>query len=506
MPAAAPNLAGTMAIEDPSQSPAGPGPHDQLLDTPAAGPAAIRGGALRVVSYVAGVLLSVGAAALLFRHLGVVDGGRYVTVLSLMGLFAGIADAGLLTVGVRELSIRHGQDRGLFLQDLLGLRIVLTLLAVAAATAFAAIAGYPTVMVVGTAVSGVGFLLAGIQGALGTSLLARLRLGWVSLLEFLRNVVTVVLVVVLVAAGATLLPFLATSIAAGIAILIPTALLVRDDIPLTPRFHTPAWRRLLRDLLPYAAATAVVAVYFRVAIVIVSLISSPEQTGYFGASFRIVEVVLGLPQLAIGAAFPIFAHAAQSDRARLSYGVQRVFEAALLLGGVVLVGFGLGAPFAIRIVAGPDFAPAADVLRIQSIGLGCSFVAATWAYTLLSLHRHRQILALSLLPLAINTVLTLILASVADARGAAVATTVGEVVLMVASGIVASRALGGTISWTPVPRVLAALVLPALLLVLHLPSLAAVLIGVPLFLVAAYVLRAVPDELVEELRAVGRQS
>src|SRR3954469_21532932 len=94
-----------------------------LLDTPLAGPAAIRGGALRVIAYGAGVLLSVGSAALLFRHLGVEDGGRYVTVLSLRGLFAGLADAGLVTVAVRELTIRTGEDRQLFLQDLLGLRI-----------------------------------------------------------------------------------------------------------------------------------------------------------------------------------------------------------------------------------------------------------------------------------------------------------------------------------------------------------------------------------------------
>jgi O-antigen/teichoic acid export membrane protein len=282
---------------------------------------------------------------------------------------------------------------------------------------------------------------------------------------------------------------------------------VRGDIPLTPRFHAAAWKRLMRDLVTYAAATAVVAVYFRIAIVIVSLISTPEQTGYFGASFRIVEIVLGLPQLAIGAAFPIFAHAAQSDRTRLAYGVQRVFDVSLLLGGVVLVGFALGAPLAIRIVAGPEFAPAADVLRIQSIGLGCSFIAATWSYTLLSLHRHRQILVLSLLPLVINTVLTLILASVADARGAAIATSIGEAVLMIASGVVTARALDGRISWAPVPRILAALVLPGLLLLVPgLPSLVAVLIGVPLFLVVAFALHAVPDELLDELRVIARQA
>src|SRR4051812_17649370 len=82
-----------------------------ILAPRAAGPAAIRGGALRVGGYLAGVLLSVGSAAILFRHLGVEDGGRYVTITSLVALVAGLTDAGLLAIGVRELTVRKGEAR-----------------------------------------------------------------------------------------------------------------------------------------------------------------------------------------------------------------------------------------------------------------------------------------------------------------------------------------------------------------------------------------------------------
>lgn len=490
-----------MATEDPAQTPVGPGSGAEILETSAAGPAAIRGGALRVGSNLSGLLLSVAAAALLFRHLGVVDAGRYVTVLSLMGLFAGIADAGLAAVGVRELTVRSGHDRRQFLQDLLGLRIVLTVVAVGCAVAFAAIAGYPHVMIAGTAVAGVGFILTGVQTALGTSLMAGLRLGWVSLLEFLRNVVTTGLIIGLVVIGATLLPFFATSIVAGVVMVGATAWLVRGDIPLLPRYDPGAWRRLLRDVLPYAVATAVVAVYFRIAIVLVSLINSAEQTGYFGASFRIVEVIIGLPQLAIGAAFPIFAHAAASNQARLGYGVRRVYEACLLLGGVVAVGLALGAPIAIAIVAGPKFKPAAEILRIQSVGLMASFVAAVWGYAMLSMRKHREILLINLLTLAVYAGLTAVLASVAQARGAAVATTIGEAVLAIAGGIVVTRAIGGGGWLRPLVRVGLALVIPGLLLLVPgLSPIVRVVIGVPVFLVGAYLLGAVPAELTDEAR------
>ena len=149
---------------------------------------------------------------------------------------------------------------------------------------------------------------------------------------------------------------------------------------------------------------------------------------------------------------------------------------------------------------------AADVLRIQSLGLFCSFVAAVWGFTLLSLHKHREILWLNLVTLVVNATLVLIFASFADAVGAAIATTIGEAVLVVGGAVLTQRAMGGALSWSPVPRTLAALALPmALLLVPGLPPLVAVMIGVPLFIATAFILKAVPRELTDELRTVARR-
>src|SRR4051794_2791879 len=102
-----------------------------LLDTPDAGPAAIRGGAVRATGYLAGVVLSIGSAALLFRHLGVVDAGQYVTALSLVTIAGGLSDLGLNTIGIRELTVRDPGSRHAFVRNLLGLRTALTALGVA---------------------------------------------------------------------------------------------------------------------------------------------------------------------------------------------------------------------------------------------------------------------------------------------------------------------------------------------------------------------------------------
>src|SRR5438874_12643061 len=56
---------------------------------------AIRGGALRVAGYAGGVLASLGAAAVLVRHLGIPGFGRFITVTSLIALVGGVTEAGI---------------------------------------------------------------------------------------------------------------------------------------------------------------------------------------------------------------------------------------------------------------------------------------------------------------------------------------------------------------------------------------------------------------------------
>ena len=89
-----------------------------------------------------------------------------------------------------------------------------------------------------------------------------------------------------------------------------------------------------------------------------SLVATATQTGYFSASFRIVEVIIAVPSLIAGAAFPILARAAETDRVRLAYALQRLFEAGVILGGWTAISVVLGAQVGIDVLGGEDYQPA----------------------------------------------------------------------------------------------------------------------------------------------------
>lgn len=486
--------------DEPGLAPAA-GPPTDVLDTQEAGGKVIRGGVLRTGSYIAGVLVGIVATPFMVRHLGVVDFGRFITVTSLIFIVSGLTEVGLTSVGVREYTNQGASDRRRLMRNLLGVRLVLSFVGAAGALAFSLIAGYPRVMVLGTAVSGAGLVLTNLYLTLTIPLNVELRLGWISALDVIRQVATAGLTLVLVAVGASLLPFYAVAAGSGAIVLAVSVLLVARTVPLMPAFRARGWWMLLRDSIPYAVATGLAVVYFRIAIVIMSLVSSDRETGFYSLAFRIIEIVSGLPWLLIFSAFPILARAAGSDENRFRYALQRLFDVSVIVSAWIAVSVALGARFAVEVVGGRGFDPAVVPLRILGGAMVGTFLIATWSYALLSQRRHRDLLVANATALVLGFALALALSGPYGAVGAAVATLATELTLAVIYLVLlirSDRALRP--SGTLVPRVVAAAG-AALAVGLPLPAhdVVRVVLASAVYFTALAVLRAIPPEIRQAL-------
>jgi O-antigen/teichoic acid export membrane protein len=469
---------------------------DDLLSTPQAGPAAVRGGGARFIGFVIGALASAASAALLFRHLGVTDTGHYVTIVSLVAIVYTFSDLGLTAVGIREASTRSPTERAALLRELLGLRIALTVLGVAVLSLIAG-AGYTGVIVAGIAIAGAGLLLQVTQDNYTVLLQVELRLGWMAALDVLRQLVTLALVAALVLIGAHLLAFVSVSVAVGIVCLLPVVLLVRGSRSLLPAFHLSRWRPMIAEILPYSVAVAAGALYFRVAIVMTSLLASAHELGLFSTAFRIVEFLTIVPALLAGAALPIFSRAARDDEDRLAYALGRVFEVSLIVGAWVAVSLAVGAQLVISILAGPRFAGAAGPLRLLGIALAATFVSVVWSNGLLSLRRHGDILRISLSALALSIVVTGALAELDGAEGAALGLGIAEVAIALATATTFSfrrPRLRAPLRVLPRVAVAVAVALTPMLLT-GVPVIARLAISTPLYVIVLLLTRALPPEL-----------
>ena len=456
----------------------------------------IRGTAARTIGYFAGLALALGAMPLLTRHLGVVDYGRYVVVGSLITIVTIVADAGLTAVGVREYAVRDTEGRRRLMRNLVAVRLVVAAIGSAGAVLFALIAGYNSVLVAGTALCGVGLALSVARQTYIIPLTAELRLGLATLLDLLRQALTVVGIVILVVAGAGLLAFFVLPIPVGAATLAVTLFTIRGHRRARPRVDVEEWRYLLAETLPAAAASVLASLFYRVAIVMMSLIAAAVQTGYFSVSFRVVEVFVAVPSLIVGSAYPVLSRAADTDQQRLARGFQLLFDVSVVLGAWTALALAAGAEPVIAIIGGPDFAPAVPVLQIQALALAATFPVTLFGGTLWVVRAKRQLVVGDLVGVALAIVLTGVLVPIAEAKGAAIAMLCAETLLAVWLGV---ALLWPRPELRPslkvLPKVLVALAVGAALAFAPLPDLLAVALGSLAYLGVLLALRGIPPEI-----------
>lgn len=468
---------------------------DDILATPEAGGKAIRGGVIRTAGYGLGLAMSLVSVPLLTRHLGVADFGGYITVLSLAAIVSLVADAGLTVIGVREYAIRGAEGRHQLIANILSLRLLIAASGMLLATGFAVVAGYESSLVAGTALAGVGVLLASIQQTYTIPLASELRLGLVTGFDLLRQALSVGAILVLIAVGAGVTAFLAVPIPVGIAVAVVTAIAIRGAAALLPTLDRAEWRRLLRETLPVAAASILAALFYRVAVVMMSVLSTDAETGYFAASFRVIEVIIPIPSLITFTAFPILVRAAVDAQDRLVYGMQRLFEIGLILGAWAAMTLVVGAEPVIQFIGGDEFDPAVPVLQIQGIATAASFLFAVWAAGLWAIGAQRSLLVATVVGVVSVGVLTAALAPAEGATGAAIAMTLSETLLAAVAGLLLMRRRDLRVKLGIVPKVALALGAGLLVSLVGLPQIALVVLATLAYFGVLALLGGIPPDI-----------
>jgi O-antigen/teichoic acid export membrane protein len=460
-----------------------------------------------VAGYLLGSALATAASIILLRYLGVVDFGRYVTVMSVVAIVTGLTDVGLTLVGQREYVLQPtDESKKRLTATVLGIRFLVTPIGVALAVLFAIAAGYRAELILGTAIAGASLIFGNTALTFTIPLTAQLRFGAVTAVEVAQQLLTVVGNALMVIVGARLLAFFGVQVVAtfGAAALAAVALGSRHLS--RPRFVRADWRSILAEAIPMGVAVIVSVLYLRTLVVMASLLTSGYETGLFATSYRILQILAAIPALMVGSAFPLMATAASGDADRLRYIVQRLLEASLLVGVLLVIVLAIAAEPIVRILGGTAYTPAATVLRIQAFALLGSFVSVIWTTALIAIRRQSALIVVNGLAFACVVALGGALIPWLGAKGAAIAAVSGEGLLAAVALAMLARASHG---FMPDLGFLARIAPGALLaaacgFIPAVPVLGQAGIATVVFAAASLVLRAVPPEITDAVTSWRR--
>jgi O-antigen/teichoic acid export membrane protein len=464
------------------------------------------------------MLVGLASVAVTTRYLEATGYGKLALAFAFVQTFGLLADVGLLTVAVRELS-RTPERTDSVVGAVLALRLALSLAVVPLAAAVSLAFPYDREVRVAILIAGGSLVLGLANGALVGVFQARLRMGRAAVSDVAGRVAAFAALALVAALDLGFYAVVATAAVGAAVSLCISWVLVR---PLArPRLGSgrAQWRPLLAAALPVGAALAVTEIYFRADTFIISLFRDYDEVGAYSLAYRVVELLAVFPAVVMASVFPLLsgylapkvagerspaiagAPAGDRDRARVT--VDAAGDVFLAIGLPIAAGGLVVAPQLVELVAGDGFAEAADPLRLLLFAGALAAVSGLLGYALIAGGRQASALRLSVLALVVNLALNFALVPSLGVNAAA-AVAVGCELLMVVGGLLLVRR---ELELTPRFRIAwralaAATVMGAVLALVPAESLALLLpLGVVVYSAALFALGGVDRRAIEALRA-----
>jgi O-antigen/teichoic acid export membrane protein len=424
-----------------------------------------------------GAVLALGAAsiAVLTRYLGPNDYGRFTLALMYMQLFAVLADAGLYTTVVREISKDPSRTEELA-GNALTLRLLLSIAMIALGAGVSLALPYEPDVRVAILLAGGPLLFGMLTSSLVTVMQARLRMARAVVGEVTGRACALALT--LLVAGLDLGFYAVIGAAAGgaAATLVVTWCLTRRVATVRFRATRAVWRQLLVASVPLGLALAINEFYFRADTLIISLYQPFDEVGLYTLAYRILEFTLAFGTIFLMTVFPVLTEAVARDEPRARRMIETSTDLFVILGAPLVAGGLVLAPAVIELAGGAEFDDAATPLRILLLAGALAWVNGVFGFALIAKARQASALWLNVLALTFNVGLNFLLVPRYGIVAAAIVTVASELLILIGSYSLMKRHFRFfPHSRTLLPALAAALAMGGVLLALRELPLAALL-------------------------------
>jgi O-antigen/teichoic acid export membrane protein len=339
--------------------------------------------------------------AIITRYLGPSAYGRYALALAYIQLFGVLADVGLFTIVVREISKRPAETSRL-VGNAMTLRALVSVVVLLLALGVSLLLPYTPQVRVAILIAAVPFVLGLLNTSMVTVFQSQLRMDRAVIADVAGRAAALAAVAVVVAADWGFYAVVASAAVGAAVTLALTSRLVRPFAAIRFAAEPAVWRSLVVSALPLGIALALNEIYFRADTLIISLYKSNRQVGFYALAWRVYELVALFPAVIMTSVFPLLSRYVEENEARarrLLQAASDVFWAVglpLAAGGVVL------APGIVELVGGSSFAPSADPLRLLLPAGALAYVNGLFGYALIAKNRQREALWLNVVGLVLN--------------------------------------------------------------------------------------------------------
>lgn len=348
----------------------------------------------KVASTITGIVI----ISLMTRTLGAEGFGAYAAANAFLQIFSLLMDVGI-NVTFPALLGEHADDEAFqkrAFSAIFTLRLLMSAAVLIVAAPLIALAWpFPWEIKFAVIALSLSFVFPNLQQIMIGVQQQRLHLGFSSIAENVGRLVNI--------AGLLLAPVFGWGLIAQCWIISASSAIVfainawssRRFLPLAWNWDPAFWLTTLKRSWPIGLSIALNLIYYKADTLVLQYYRPQAEVGWYGAAYRMLEVLISIPFLYAGLLLPILSKAWRDRRLTdLSQLISRSLDVMILLTLPLVVGISRFGERTLIWISGPDFAEAGMLARVLVFAVASIYFNTVLSYAIVALQAQHKMLPL----------------------------------------------------------------------------------------------------------------
>jgi len=382
-----------------------------------------------------GVALSLVSIGFIARYFGQEGFGSYALILAFLSIFSILADCGLYSLMVREIS-RPGANEKKIASNIFSLRVTILLIFLALALIVVWFFPYSLQVKIGVAIGAASFLFLSASQVLMGIFQKYLRVDKAILSEVIGRTIQLALVICFIRLDLGLFSILAALVISSALIFILNFSFARQYIRLTFTFNFLYWKKLLKTALPIAVSLVLTLVYFKIDSIFLSLpiinrsSANPIiDVGIYNIAYKVLEGLIFFPAMFVGLVMPLLSKFAFFDRNQFKKIFQKTLNVLIIIVIPLIVGLLILSLPIVTLIGGKNFIASAQPLQILAFAVGLIFLGNLFGHSIIALDKQKTGAWIYFGGMVFNIITNLIFIPKYSYLGAAITTVFTELIV-----------------------------------------------------------------------------
>ncbi len=368
------------------------------------------------------------------RYLGAEGFGVLSFALALTAIFAVLTDIGLHPLTIREVA-RNRTLAAKYLANLTTIKIILSTLTFVLIAVVINIMDYPAKTVGVVYIITLSVLVSSFTTMIYSIFHAHERMEFQSAGQIISSTIMFIGAMLAINAGLDLTVFATLYLVAALTSLIYSLLILATNFKEVCldwcrlkifKFDIPFWQTTMKKALPFGLGLFFVMIFYWIDSIMLSYMKGDTVVGWYNAAYRMIIVLLFIPQTLINALYPVMSVFHKNEPESLKGSHEKSFKYLSILGVPIAVGTTLLAPRLILLVFGAQYDNSVLPLQILVWSALLVYMSITYGNLFNCLNKQGLVTKITATCMVFNIIFNIILIPKYSLVGASIATVLTE--------------------------------------------------------------------------------